>query len=90
VIGDSELPGVRKKNGNDFTRGESSGDKATGKGFDETAIFGEGQAAIAGSVITGRINQRCLITITLATLENDIVNEATCGIGEKLSTKHRW
>ena len=83
VIGDGELPGVGKEDSNDFSRGESGGDKATGEGFDKAAIFGEGETAIAGSV-----NQRCLAAVLAATLEDNIVDETPGGIGVQLGAKH--
>jgi len=83
VIGDSELPGVWKEDGNHFSWGKSGGDETTGKGFDEAAIFGESETTVAGSV-----NQRCLAAVLAATLEDNIVDETPGGIGVQLGTKH--
>ena len=76
VIGDSEFPGVWEEDRNDFSGSESGGDETTGKGFDEAAIFGESETAVAGS-----INQRCLAAVLAATLEDNIVDETPGGIG---------
>ena len=83
MIGDGEFPGVREEDRNDFSGRESGGDQAAGKGFDEAAIFGESETAIAGS-----INQRCLAAVLAATLEDNIVDEAPVGICVELGAKH--
>ena len=84
VISDGELPGVGEEDRDDFSGSESGGNQATGEGFDEAAIFGESEAAIAGGV-----DQRSFAGVLAATLENDIVNEAASGIGVELGAKHR-
>jgi hypothetical protein len=83
VIGDGEFPGVGEEDRNDFSGSESGGDQAAGKGFDEAAIFGESETAIAGGV-----NQRCLAGVLAATLEDNIVDEAPGGIGIQMGAKH--
>ena len=83
VIGDGEFPGVGEEDSNDFSGIESGGDEAAGKGFDKAAIFGESKTAIAGS-----INQRCLVALLAATLEDNFVDEAPGGIGIQLGAKH--
>src|SRR5258706_11930047 len=83
MIGDGKFPGVREEDRKDFSGSESSGDEATGQGFDEAAIFGESDAAIAGSV-----NQCCLPSVLAATLEDNVVDEAASRIGVELSAKH--
>jgi hypothetical protein len=50
VIGDGKFPGGREKDGDDFSGSQTGGDEAVGQGFDEAAIFGEGETTIAGSI----------------------------------------
>ena len=79
VIGDGEFPGVGEEDGNHFSGSESGGDEAAGKRFDQAAIFGESETAIAGGVDEG-----CLGGVALATLKDDIVDETAGGIGVNL------
>ena len=71
VIGDRELPGVGEEDGDHFAGSESSGDEAAGEALDQTAVFGEGEAAVAGGV-----DQRQLRWIVLA------IERAGLSVGE--------
>jgi hypothetical protein len=50
MISNSEFPRIGKKDGNHFSGSEPGGNKATGKGFNQTSIFAERETAVAGGV----------------------------------------
>ena len=76
VVGDGEFPGIREKDGDDFSGFESGGDESAGEGFDEFSVFGIGEATVAGG-----IDERGLVGNAAAGLQHDVVNETTGGIG---------
>ena len=47
VVGDGELPGIGEENRDDFARLESGAYKSAGQGFDQLAVLGVGEAAVA-------------------------------------------
>jgi len=84
MVGDGEFPRVGEEDRDHLSGNQPSRDKAAGQGFDEAAIFAESEPAT-----TGHVNQRCLVGVALAALEDNIVDEAARGIGVKLGAKHR-
>ena len=84
MIGDRELPGVGEEDGDYFARLEAGGDKTARQRFDQSGVFGVGEAASAGG-----IDERSFGGVALAALENDIVDEAAGRVGKELGAQHR-
>lgn len=55
-----------------------------GKGFDEFSIFGVGEAAVGRGV-----DERGLVRVPLAALEDDVVEKEAGWVGEKRCALHR-
>ena len=83
VVGGAEFPAITEKDGNDIAWLESGGDESTGQGFDGFAVFGVGDAAVAGGV-----NNGSLVGKAAAAFEDEIVDEAAGWVGVELSAEH--
>ena len=83
VVCGTELPAVRKVDGDQLSRPDATGDQAAGPGLDCFSIFGVGQAAS-----TGTVHQRRLLRVAAAGVEHKIVHKEVVGIRVELPLQH--